>query len=110
MAMTQPPSGGVIVSDKAARIAAGLLLPGDAVVVEAVVDEFMTGDSCVLIRTGTRQSASRFWVPTKHIYPQAALALGFEAFCQGDIPDYNVLDALRSADAPYWDWRKVTKP
>lgn len=109
--MAQPPSGGVIASDESARIAAGLLLPGDAVVVEAAVAEFMAGDSCVLIRTGTRSNGSRFWVPTRHIYPRAALALGIEAFCQGDIPDYNVLDAIRRADAPYWDWRApVTKP
>jgi hypothetical protein len=104
--MAQPPSGGVIVSDEAARIAAGRLILGDEVVVTATVAEFMAGDSRVMIRTGRRNNGSSFWVPTLDIYPRAALLLGIGPFHRGDIPDYNVLDALRHAGVPYWDWRR----
>lgn len=107
--MMQPPRG-VIASDEAARVASGQLVYGDRVVVEATIFEFMIGDSCVLIRTGSRESGSRFWVPTNHIYPRDALLLGMAPFRRGDIPDYNVLDTLRHVGAPYWDWRAVTKP
>ena len=109
--MSQPLSGGVIASDEAARIAAGLYLPGDRIVVDAVMAEFMAGDSCVLIRTGTRLSGSRFWVPTRHIFPWSALLPGVvPIFNGGDIPDYNVLETIGQADSPCWDWRAVTKP
>ena len=109
--MPQPQAAGVIVSDEAARIAAGLFIPGDRVLVDSVMAEFMAGDSCVLIRTGTRMNGSRFWVPTRHIFPWSALVPGVAPIWGGgDIPDYNVLDTISRADAPYWDWRAVTKP
>lgn len=62
--MPQPLGGGVLIPTGPAV----MLVRGERVVVEAIVEEYLFGDSCVLIETGDRRSTSKFWVPTRRIH------------------------------------------
>ena len=118
--MPQPQAGGVYAADEAADRAAGILRTGEPVLVEATVEEFVFGDSCVLIVTGDRHRSSRFWVPTRHIHLRGDLPRtagydieGARLALVSDIPDYNVKAAIEQVQdgRPWWDWRRpVTKP